>query len=272
MRDRHLIVLDLDGTLLTDEKLISKRTKQTLFEARKQGHVVMIATGRPYRASKMYYDQLELNTPIVNFNGAHIHHPLDNDWGNYHTTLSKETTKRIVRACEEFGIKNIIAEVLDKVYFHYHDEAIINLFNLGDPEIQSGKLDELLTEEPTSLLIYPDLDKVNTIREHLTDAHAEVIEHRKWAAPWHVIEIVKKGIHKAVGVERVANYYNIPRERIIAFGDEDNDLEMIEYAGTGVAMDNAIDELKAVSNTVTASNEDDGIAQFLEEALSLTVK
>ena len=66
--------------------------------------------------------------------------------------------------------------------------------------------------------------------------HAEVIDHRRWGAPWHIIEIVKSGLNKAVGIQKVADYYQIDQKNIIAFGDEDNDLEMIEYAGVGVAM------------------------------------
>lgn len=57
--------------------------------------------------------------------------------------------------------------------------------------------------------------------------HAEVIDHRKWGAPWPIIEIVKSGLNKAVGLQKISGHYNIPKERIIAFGDEDNDFEMI---------------------------------------------
>lgn len=68
----HLICLDLDGTLLNDNKEISSYTKQVLNELQQRGHQIMIATGRPYRASQMYYHELNLTTPIVNFNGAYI--------------------------------------------------------------------------------------------------------------------------------------------------------------------------------------------------------
>ena len=92
---------------------------------------------------------------------------------------------------------------------------------------------------------------------------------RRWGAPWHVVEIVKKGLNKAVGLERVANHYQIPRERIIAFGDEDNDFEMIKFAGHGIAMENGISELKQLAREVTKSNENDGIAYYLEKTLNL---
>ncbi|OEH91649.1 Cof-type HAD-IIB family hydrolase [Bacillus solimangrovi] len=269
MKKQHLIALDLDGTLLTNEKTISDRTKQAIGNMISQGHIVMIATGRPYRSSKMYYNELLLNTPIVNFNGAHIHHPKDTGWGNFHTPLEHKTAKRIIQACDEFGIKNMIAEVQDRVFLHYHDKKIIDLFTMGSSQVKSGRLDLLLEESPTSLLIYPEAEKVDQIRTHLNDTHAELIEHRKWAAPWHVIEIVKSGLNKAVGIQKIAQHYNIPKERIVAFGDEDNDLEMLDYAGIGVAMDNAIDELKSLSNEITFSNNEHGVAAFLEKTFSL---
>lgn len=80
MKKQHLIALDLDGTLLTDNKIISARTKKTIEKAKEQGHIVVISTGRPFRASHAYYKELNLNTPIVNFNGAYVHHPLDVNW------------------------------------------------------------------------------------------------------------------------------------------------------------------------------------------------
>lgn len=86
-----------------------------------------------------------------------------------------------------------------------------------------------------------------------------------------MIEIVKLGINKAIGLQKVSDYYQIPQRNIIAFGDEDNDFEMIEYAGKGVAMGNAIEELKTLAKDVTLSNEEDGIAVYLNEVLNLRV-
>ncbi len=76
--EKHLICLDLDGTLLNDEKHISPFTKSVLQYLKKSGHEIIISTGRPYRASVDYYNAMDMNTPIINFNGAYIHHPTDN--------------------------------------------------------------------------------------------------------------------------------------------------------------------------------------------------
>jgi 5-amino-6-(5-phospho-D-ribitylamino)uracil phosphatase len=267
--ERHLIVLDLDGTLLTDDKKISTTTLHTLKKAKEQGHEVMIATGRPFRASEIYYKELGLNTPIVNFNGAFVHHPLNHEFGIHHEPLDLKVAKEIVEACQDFKFLNIIAEVMDDVYFHYHDEKLIDVFNFGEPNVTTGDIRNFLYDNPTSMLIHAEEDEVAEIRKHLNSVHAEVIDHRRWAAPWHVIEIVRSGLNKAVGIQKVANHLNISTDKIIAFGDEDNDLEMIEYAGVGVAMGNAIAPLKNIANEITLSNEEDGISVFLKERLNL---
>jgi len=271
---KHLIALDLDGTLLTDKKEISTRTKQIIFNAMKAGHIVVIATGRPHRASINYYHELGMNTPMVNFNGALIHHPKDEKWGALHTPMPKKTALSVVNTCYDLGVYNVLAEIQDNVFLDKYDEEIIDLFqNLGQTyPFTIGNLKDELKEDPTSLLIHPKEEHVEQLRKHFNDHHAEVIEHRKWGAPWNIIEIIRKGLNKAVGLQKIAHYYNIPEERIIAFGDEDNDLEMIDYAGVGVAMGNAIDELKSIAKHVTDTNEKDGVGTFLESYLNLDVK
>lgn len=269
MTEKHLICLDLDGTLLTDEKNISPRSKSILTHLKNAGHEVMIATGRPYRSSEIYYHELGLHTPIVNFNGAFVHHPRNNSWGIYHTPMDISVAKEIVDACDNFRYHNIIAEVRDDIYFHYHDEKLIDIFKMGNPRVTTGDLRNFLEDSPTSMLIHTEAQHVAEIRKHLSDVHAEVIDHRRWADPFHVIEIVKSGLNKAVGIQKVAKSLGIPREQIIAFGDEDNDLEMLDYAGTGVAMGNAISQLKGIANVTTLSNQEDGIAVFLEEKFNI---
>jgi Cof subfamily protein (haloacid dehalogenase superfamily) len=267
--ERYLIALDLDGTLLKDDKTISPFTKDVIKRAQEAGHVVVIATGRPYRASKMYYEELRLTTPIINFNGAFVHHPKNDAWGVCHSPLQLETIQDIIEVSETYRIKNIVAEVMDDVYFHEHDEKLLDIVQLGHPKIEIGDLRQLLKTDPTSVLIHTDEDHADAIQHYLSSVHANVLHHRRWAAPWHIIEIVRSGVHKAFGLQRVADYFQIPQERVIAFGDEDNDFEMIEWAGHGVAMGNAIEPLKRMANDVTKTNEEDGICLYLKQMLKL---
>lgn len=268
----HLIVLDLDGTLLTDEKIITEKTAKTLIKAQEQGHHVMFATGRAYRATSAYYNQLKLATPIVNFNGAFVHHPSNRAWKTIHETLPLEIVQDMIGSMEGFSWDNIIAEVSDDVYIHRADDKLIQAFSRhGNPQIKTGEIHKLLRDEPTSLLINTSLENAVSIQDYLNDVHSENVGHRLWASPWgNAIEVFRSGLSKASGLAHVSKWMDIPRERIIAFGDENNDLEMIDYAGIGVAMENSIDELKAIADEIApASNNEDGIAHVLEERLHL---
>ncbi|MFC4403230.1 Cof-type HAD-IIB family hydrolase [Gracilibacillus xinjiangensis] len=270
-KGKHLIALDLDGTLLTDQKVISPYTKRIVQDAMKEGHIVIIATGRPHRSSIVYYHELGLHTPMVNFNGALIHHPTDKKWDSIHSPLPNRTAKKIIQTCYDFEVENIFAEIEDNIYLDRFDQEILDIFTEPDHAdlITIGSLKNHLKDDPTSILIHPKADNMEQLRKYLDDEHASVIEHRKWGVPWNVIEIVRKGINKSVGLNKIAHYFDIPQHNIIAFGDEDNDLEMIDFAGVGVAMGNAINELKEIANYGTNTNEEDGIGIFLADYLNL---
>ncbi|MBM0829329.1 Cof-type HAD-IIB family hydrolase [Staphylococcus epidermidis] len=268
----YLICLDLDGTLLNDNKEISPYTKQVLTELQQCGHYVMIATGRPYRASQMYYHELNMSTPVVNFNGAFVHHPKANDFKVIHEVLDVEISKNIITALQQSHITNIIAEVKDYVFINSYDSRLYEGFSMGNPKIQTGNLLENLNEAPTSLLVEAEEENIPEIKDMLTHFYAENIEHRRWGAPFPVIEIVKRGINKARGIKHVQNYLNIADDHIIAFGDEDNDIEMIKFAAHGIAMANGLKDLKEIANETTFSNNEDGIGRYLNDFFNLKMR
>lgn len=271
MKKQHLIAIDLDGTLLTDNKEISPRTKQTIQKAVDNGHIVVIATGRSHRSSLHYYQSLHLETAMINFNGAYVHHPKDKNWRVLHNPLPKETVLNVIDACYQLEVQNILLESHQHIFIDKHDQHIIDFLRVkdNDESLRIGNISNL-TDDPTLMLIYPKKEQVEKLNQVFNEYHAEALHYRNWGAPSHMIEIYKKGIHKAIGVHKLAEYYQIPKERIIAFGDEDNDLEMIDYAGVGVAMENGIDELKSIADYVTKTNEEDGVSLFLEEYLQIS--
>lgn len=269
--EKHLICLDLDGTLLNDEKHISPFTKSVLQYLKKSGHEIIISTGRPYRASVDYYNAMDMNTPIINFNGAYIHHPTDNRFEPKHEQFDAWIASKIFQDISQLNVKNVIAEVRDQVYINTYDQTLFEGFSMGNPEIKYGELNQLLPESPTSLLIQAEENEIPNIKKHLNKHYAEFIEHRRWGAPFPVIEIVKKGINKGKAVKYVAEYLNIDFDNIIAFGDEDNDFEMIQFANYGIAMGNAIPELKEISTEVTDTNNNDGIGKYLNKHFGLNM-
>jgi HAD superfamily hydrolase (TIGR01484 family) len=102
---QKLIALDLDGTTLNDQSLLSVRTKNVLARLQKDNHLVMIATGRPYRNSKEFYETLKMTTPLVNFNGALCHNPTDSNWRNYyHKTLNKDFAMDLINEKDDAAV------------------------------------------------------------------------------------------------------------------------------------------------------------------------
>ena len=124
-----------------------------------------------------------------------------------------------------------------------------------------------LKEDPTSVSIFTySLEMQPIIKEKIIAKFGDEIEVRTWGGFAPCLEVVSAGVQKAMGVEQISFHYGIKQENILAFGDEDNDYEMIQYAGHGVAMLNGIDELKKIASDVTfKNNHDDGLADYLEK-------
>lgn len=273
-KQTHLIALDLDGTLLRDDHTISPDTKEVIQHLQQEGHIVVIATGRSNRVSINYYEELGLNTPLINSNGAVVHHPSDKKWQTIHTPIHHTTAHHIIDMCYKMKTSNILAAVYDHVYLEQFDQRIVDFYQMTDDDssFKIGGIKQLLQDDPSLLMIYPEEKQIEEMTNYLNDAHAQVIAHRNWGPPYHVIEIINAHTNKATALQQVSEHYQIPQERIIAFGDESNDLEMIEYAGVGVAMGNGIDTLKSIAKHVTDTNEADGIGQFLSDYFSLPIR
>src|SRR5699024_8342238 len=113
---KHLIALDLVGTLLTDSKEISARNKQMIFSAVEAGHIVVIATGRPHRATTNYQHERNIDAPIGKCTGALIHHAKDKKWGALHNPMPGRTALDVVETCHHLDVYNIMAELQENLH------------------------------------------------------------------------------------------------------------------------------------------------------------
>lgn len=268
--DKKLIAVDLDGTTLNQQSFISDKTKQVFEKAKEAGHIISIATGRPYRNSKHYYDQLKMITPMINFNGALCHLPNEKNWSNqYHKTISRDIALDMLDLKKDFDIKLIAAELLDTVYT---DESFLpypDFFPHGQKDVLKLSATSL-KQSPTSVCVFTAQENQQQIIDKIIQRYGNLVEVRTWGGHTPCLEVVSAGVQKALGVERVASAYGIKQQHVIAFGDEDNDYEMIQYAGNGVVMKNGIQALKDIANDITPeTNDNDGLALYLEKYLRL---
>ncbi|MDD3382011.1 MAG: HAD family hydrolase, partial [Bacilli bacterium] len=128
MADRKMIVVDLDGTLVTGFSNNDKKSLDLLKKMAKQ-HIVVIATGRPYRSSEFYYKYLELDTPIINYNGAYVHHPNDLKFNSISKTIPRQHIIQIIEDNQEI-LRNVFCEIKDDIFLWKYDLQIKNYLHL----------------------------------------------------------------------------------------------------------------------------------------------
>lgn len=266
--ERKLIALDLDGTTLNAESKLNSATVHTMQRLQAAGHVVSIITGRSYQGSQSIYDELHLTSPMINFNGSLGHLP-HQEWPlEYQFTINKAIVLALVKYREHLGINEIIAENKTSTMTAGQDLIAGQFF----PEIaDSPRLTPTtLTRNPNSLVLLVQLDRRDAIIDWITDRFGDQVDVGVWGGPNAILEITSKGVHKAKGVAYLADHLQIARRNIIAFGDEHNDLEMLQYAGLGVAMANGTDKIKATADDITAyDNDQNGVARYLNDYFEL---
>lgn len=265
---QKLIAIDLDGTTLNGSSLISPKTKDVLQRATKAGHVVSIATGRPFRMSEQFYRQLNLKSPMVNFNGALVHLPYQHWLQESETLFSRDIVFDILAQKDALQLDYIAAENRDTFFVDRIDFEDAYLFSNEKPT--EANLLENLKTNPTSMLVQTNNDMAETVTNQLVQQYSDYVDVSTWGGPKAILEIVAKGIEKAHGVKIIADSFQIDRQNIIAFGDEHNDVEMLDYAGWGVAMANGSEGAKAAANDITEkTNDEDGLADYLEKYLAI---
>ncbi len=266
---KYLFALDLDGTLLYDWETLKEETIDYLKTIKAQGHKIVIATGRPFRSSEEYYDLLELDTPLINYNGGLVTSKHDPNFKNYSLTINKDCVIDIFEKNKEY-IHNAFGEVKDDIYL-LHDTDEINplLHNFNGARLFVGDFNEILDADTNGFIIIAKEGQGKYIEDFVNTHYQGRVLCRNWGNEYRfIIELFTPATNKGNALKYVADYLGFEREQIIAFGDGHNDIEMLEYAGLGIAMSNAHDSLKEIADLVLdKSNKENGIEKFLNEYL-----
>jgi 5-amino-6-(5-phospho-D-ribitylamino)uracil phosphatase len=262
---KGLIAIDLDGTALDARQKIPPRTKRALKQARAQGYEIVIATGRPPRASIVYHQELGLESPFITFNGLFVHAFGRPDWQD-HSPLDRTRVLALLEACHRFQIHNIMMEIKDEFYVWKKDE-VVDFLSYGFRPSGMGPVEQYLREDPTVLMVRVAREQAPHFMRWAARQFRGEVEMRYWDGYFQLVEIRRADISKATALAAIARRMGVARERVIAFGDSDNDREMLEWAGLGVAMGNAPEELKRRADDVTETNEKEGIAVYLEKVI-----
>jgi hypothetical protein len=259
-----LIAIDMDDTLLSDELVLPKEVKRVITKAINKGVRVTIATGRMYSSALPYIQQLELDIPIITYNGALIKEAISGEV-LYHRPVLVDLAKRVSNlAMREGWHLNIYLD--DLLYVNkLGDEAKIYEEISGiKPILINGEGEDLLTDSPTKLLIVgEDLEQTTRILTKMDKIFGDRLNITR--SKDRFVEIMQKGVSKGIALNDLAADFGIKREEVMAIGDSLNDLEMIEYSGLGVAVANASKEVKELADHITRSNEEGGVAEAISK-------
>lgn len=259
-----MIGLDMDGTLLNDEKEISYETKQALLTAQEKGAVIVLASGRPLSGLKKFASELFLhdnNGFLLSYNGGKVVSAVTGDV-IHEVAMEQALCRQMLIHLEQFNVDVFVDDginlyVTDKNGYKVDYEASIN--DLAVVEVDN--LAAAIQFRPVKILVSAPPEKLDQITPAIMEGFEEQLGFVK-SAPFY-LEITTKGINKGAAFERLIQHVGVGQHELMAFGDAQNDLAMIEYVGHGVAMGNACHELKAIAKEVTLSNNEDGIAKVL---------
>ncbi|MRT02510.1 sugar-phosphatase [Ewingella americana] len=263
----ELIAIDMDGTLLNPQHEVTPAVKKALSAARDKGVQIVLATGRPFVGVQRYLMELDLQQEgcyCITNNGALVHNAQDGS-----------------------VIAEIAMDIYDYHYFeklsrelgvHYHALTRTELFTANRDISQYTVNESAVTGIPLHFCPAEEMDAAMTFPKVMMIDHPELLDRAIAQIPAeakqrytimksspYYLEILDKRVNKGEGVKALAEKLGIPRENVMTLGDQENDIAMLEYAGIGVAMGNALDSVKAVSQFVTKTNLEDGVAYAVEK-------
>jgi len=258
------VACDLDRTLIAEDGLLRPRTKAALAAVRAAGVPVVVATGRMFRSVRPYLEDAGLEDPVVCYQGAVVADPVEG-WFLRHEPIPLELAREVIRAVSDEGV-HINCYVNDELYVADHTpeaEAYASFQRLYVHEV--GDLLEWLQEPPTKLVAVGEPGRLDALEVSLKE-HFGGRAYISKSLPY-FLEFASPEVTKASGLAFVASHLGLSQERTVAFGDGENDVELLEWAAYGVAVANAHERVLAVADHVCPPVDEEGVAVVLEAFL-----
>ncbi|MNZ47012.1 putative phosphatase [compost metagenome] len=257
-----LIAIDIDDTLINDDKEVTPATQQALEQAVAQGVIVTLATGRAYAGAYKLAQQTGLNVPIITYQGALIKNLLD-EKVLFERYLPIDAATKLYDYCIEHNL-HLQTYIDDKLYAREENQKLIDYTNLnGTKYYIEPDFIKVVVQPTPKMLIIDDPDYLDEITPVLRELLGEEVHITK-SKP-HFLEIMHKEGTKGHALKFLSAHFGCELSQTIAIGDSWNDHEMLEAAGLGVAMGNAIPALKEIADYITASNNEDGVKQVIDK-------
>lgn len=262
--NRYLIAIDLDGTLMKSFLEYDQETIDYLKKLKADGHIIMLATGRPRRSSYFVYQAIGLDTPIINYNGALVTNPTDPNYPLTDLRIEREDLLAIIEHIRPYII-NVFCEIIDDIYVMEYNEKIHPFLHVDGGVLHSGELKDILPGNPNGALFFLNKGDTANFEKYINENYQGKLFSRYWDFnDSHIVEIYNPLVDKKAGFINAMHYYMIPAENTIAIGDGHNDIGLLEAASIKVAMKNAHPELLKHANYITDDCNNQGVLKFLK--------
>lgn len=266
---QKMIIIDLDDTLLNDNKEITNKNKEVIQKLKELGHIIVIATGRAFHGAIDYYNELGLNTLMISDNGALVSNPSDESFKIIRKTISNNDLIPLLNNTIETIATGSINQ--DSIVYGYNYHEIFDLSFNGIKPKKVIEIDYLkLDFEPMNIDVAVYKDKSNKFEAFFTNH--KTLAARYWGGDntYGYYDIHLKAVSKASAILNVMSYYNISIDNLITFGDGVNDTEMLALSPNGNAMKNAKASVKAYANFITEfDHNNSGVGLQLEKLFKL---
>ncbi len=258
-----LVGCDLDDTLLRDDFTISDANKEAINKVVEKGVKFVVVTGRITGAARKYMEELGLNIPYSTFQGAKIIDPIK-DENIYSSELEKEKILDIIRYAEMHNVHinlydNERIYVKEKNKWTEYYESFARKVEI----LEVGSLLDFEFKSTPKMILIDEREKLDEISKEIRGFMSSEVN--MFYSKTNFLEFTSKNATKGHALKFLADKWGIDRSEIIAIGDNYNDETMLEYAGLGIAVGNAVEDMKKISGYVAPSNEDDGVAHVLEK-------
>lgn len=255
---KKIIAVDLDGTLLKSDGKASKTTINYLKKLKEDGHIILVATNRMLTSAISAINDTRFANYMICDGGSLIYNPSANDF-IYKSAISKDLLNDICKYKDEFSYMVICTT--DNIYKIYNeDECFKN--KVIDTICNAKEIMHIII----NLKNFENIEQIkNDLTKNIPELHFLIMQDSFCEDKW--LDVFNIGNSKFNSISKIADIENISNDDIICFGDGLNDIEMIQKCGIGVAMANALDEVKQVADFITESNDKNGIITFLKNNL-----
>ncbi len=269
----RLIALDIDGTLLTSRGELTARNRAAIDEARRRGIEVVLVTGRRFASARALLLELELGLPLVSHNGALTKnietletldfHPLDAGIAREIIHMGRRFGADMICCDDPHGLGTMVIEGISEGNRALH--RYLNRYH--ESVVRVDDLIEYVRHSPIQMMFSGRCDPMIAFAGDLEiamDGRVRLFQTRYRTVDLTILDALSLSASKGASLQALAEARGIDQQEVMAIGDNHNDLTMLEYAGLGVVMANAEDELKHMGFLETLSNDEDGVAVAIE--------